>query len=616
MTGYTWTVSAGGTITAGTGTNAITVTWSTAGAHTVSVNYINGNSCTAASATSHNVTVNPLPVPTVTGPASVCVNSTGNVYTTETGMTGYTWTVSAGGTITAGAGTNAITVTWSTAGAHTVSVNYTNGNSCTAASATSYSVTVNPLPVPTIAGSASPNTGSPETYTTEAGMTGYTWTVSAGGTITAGTGTNTITVTWTTPGAQSVSVNYLNPNGCSAASATIYSLIIYVRYNLLLNSGWNWFSVNTTISNMTIGNVLTNVTSNGDFIKDQVSSATYYTGTGWFGTLTTISPVRLYKIRVQNSCNISYSGTPVDVIATGIILVTGWNWIGYLPQSAMPIASALSSLSFSNLDYIKSQTKSSTYYSGTGWFGTLTQLLPGEGYMMKLANPATLRYPGSKKGVMISGESDESYINAADYEFNGTVTASVYLDSIIAGSENDKLFAYVNGQLRGAASGNYFAPVGTYLFPLMVHSNAEEGEIVGFKYYNAETNKLYPCKETIVFSKDMIVADAYKSFKLNAGTVKAENIQGEETGGLRLKTYPNPFDQFLNIEYAIAEGSRIRLAVYDPYGKLIKVLVDGEQKADSYLVRWDSSMNSEGMYIIKLQAGLKQVIRKVILVKK
>jgi acetyl esterase/lipase len=233
MTGYAWTVSAGGTITAGgTATsNTVTVTWTAAGAQTVSVNYTNASGCTAAAPVVFNVTVNPLPVPTLAGPTPVCVNSTGNVYTTQAGMTGYVWTVSAGGTITAGgtATSNTVTVTWTAAGAQTVSVNYTNASGCTAAAPVVFNVTVNPLPVPTITGPASPcihSTGN--IYTTEAGMTGYVWTVSAGGTITAGgtSTSNTVTVTWNTAGAQTVSVNYTNANGCTAAAPVVFNVIV------------------------------------------------------------------------------------------------------------------------------------------------------------------------------------------------------------------------------------------------------------------------------------------------------------------------------------------------------------------------------------------------------
>jgi hypothetical protein len=95
------------------------------------------------------VTVNPLPVPTISGPSPICVETTTNVYTTESGMSGYTWVISAGGEITSVTGTNTITVKWNTAGAQTVSVNYINGNGCTGATATVKNVTVNPLPVTT-----------------------------------------------------------------------------------------------------------------------------------------------------------------------------------------------------------------------------------------------------------------------------------------------------------------------------------------------------------------------------------------------------------------------------------------------------------------------------------
>jgi hypothetical protein len=230
MTGYTWTVSAGGTITAGAGTNVITVTWNTVGAQNVTVNYTNANLCTAVTPASYAVTVNALPVPTITGPASVCVNTTGSVYSTQAGMTGYAWTVSAGGTITAGATTNTITVTWSTVGAKTVTVNYTNGSGCTAVTPASYAVTINALPVPTITGTNSVCTGTTGVvYTTQTGMTGYVWTISAGGTITAGAGTNAITVTWNTAGAQNVAVNYVNGSGCTAAAPVSYPVTVNAR---------------------------------------------------------------------------------------------------------------------------------------------------------------------------------------------------------------------------------------------------------------------------------------------------------------------------------------------------------------------------------------------------
>ncbi|MCH8231990.1 MAG: gliding motility-associated C-terminal domain-containing protein [Bacteroidetes bacterium] len=233
QTNYIWAVSAGGTITAGGGAtdNTATVTWNTAGAQTVTVNYTDASNCSATSPTVYNVTVNNLPTPTITGPVNPCIGSTGNLYSTEAGQANYVWTVSAGGVVTSGGGAtdNTVTVTWNTAGAQTVSVNYTDSNLCTAVIPTIYNVTVQNLPVPTISGPSQACLGlTGNIYSTEGGQTNYLWTVSAGGTITSGGGAtdNTVTVTWTVTGAQTVSVNYEDANGCTATSPTVYNVTV------------------------------------------------------------------------------------------------------------------------------------------------------------------------------------------------------------------------------------------------------------------------------------------------------------------------------------------------------------------------------------------------------
>jgi large repetitive protein len=223
MTNYVWNVSAGGSITGGgIGTsNTVTITWISTGAKTVSVNYNNANGCAAISPTVYNVTVNALPVPTVSGPNPSCTNVPGIVYSTQAGMSNYIWSISAGGVITAGLGTNSITVTWNATGAQNVSVNYTNAGGCTATAPVVYPVTVNSTTVPTITGSTvlCANSGY-YNYATESGMTAYNWSISSGGVINYGSGTNVITVSWIVSGPQWVRVNYINPAGCTVANPT------------------------------------------------------------------------------------------------------------------------------------------------------------------------------------------------------------------------------------------------------------------------------------------------------------------------------------------------------------------------------------------------------------
>jgi uncharacterized protein YjdB len=226
-------------------------------------------------------TFNTVPVPTISGPTPVCLNSTGNVYTTESGMTGYIWAVT-GGSITAGgsATDNTVTVTWTSAGTESVSVNYTDVNGCTAASPTVYDVVVNPLPGPTISGPTPVclnSTGN--VYITESGMAGYSWTVT-GGTITSGglSTDNTVTVTWITVGAESVSVNYTDINGCTAGLPTVYPVTVLPDAAVTSVTGTTPLCIGATATYTANGVVLGGGT--GTWSSDDITVATVDPVTG------------------------------------------------------------------------------------------------------------------------------------------------------------------------------------------------------------------------------------------------------------------------------------------------------------------------------------------------
>jgi hypothetical protein len=203
VTTYNWTVPPGAIITGGANTNSITVSYP-AGSSSGNVSVYGSSICGNGTASPNlAVTVNPLPVPTITGAASLCVNSGYYTYTTEAGMTAYTWTVSSGGIINNGSGTYQVTVSWVTAGAQTISVIYTTPAGCSAASPTVKNITVNPLPGPagTITGIPSVCAGTSGFHYSVAPIpnaTTYVWNLPAGATITSGYGTNDIVVSYST----------------------------------------------------------------------------------------------------------------------------------------------------------------------------------------------------------------------------------------------------------------------------------------------------------------------------------------------------------------------------------------------------------------------------------
>ena len=237
-----------------------------------------GSGCTGDTTTS-TVLVHPLPVPVITGATSICVGSTGVIYATQPGMTNYQWTVSAGGTITAGgtANSSSVTITWNTPGAQSVSVNYHDGNGCIAAAPTVYPVTVNPLPgVPGIITGTSVlcqgSTGIAYSIVAVTNATSYNWVLLP---VTAGTisgSTISITINWsaaftgsatlTVQGVNSCGVGNLspalsilvNPNPivsyivCTDSITTPTAGIINLREGIPLGGTWSGIGVNPATS--------------------------------------------------------------------------------------------------------------------------------------------------------------------------------------------------------------------------------------------------------------------------------------------------------------------------------------------------------------------------------
>ena len=217
-TGLLWYTTA----TGGTGSStAPTPSTATVGSTSYWVSQTNASNCEGPRA-AIVVTVNALPLaPTITTPLAYCQNATA-VPLTATG-TGLLWYTSA----TGGTGSStAPTPSTATVGSTSYWVSQTNASNCEGPRA-EIVVTVNALPVPTITGTTPVcATTKDVVYTTETGMSNYVWTISAGGTITSGGTTDTVTVTWNTAGSQTISVNYQNANGCDAGTPTSKTITV------------------------------------------------------------------------------------------------------------------------------------------------------------------------------------------------------------------------------------------------------------------------------------------------------------------------------------------------------------------------------------------------------
>ncbi|MEO8513396.1 MAG: SBBP repeat-containing protein [Ignavibacteria bacterium] len=83
------------------------------------------------------------------------------------------------------------------------------------------------------------------------------------------------------------------------------------------------------------------------------------------------------------------------------------------------------------------------------------------------------------------------------------------------------------------------------------------------------------------------------------------------------QNYPNPFNPTTNIRIDIPSGEsrQTKLIVYDVLGKVVTTLVNENLKPGSYLVSWNGSGYSSGIFFYKIIAGDISKTNRMILVK-
>ncbi len=201
-----------------------------------------------------------------------------------------------------------------------------------------------------------------------------------------------------------------------------------------------------------------------------------------------------------------------------------------------------------------------------------------------------------------------------NFEFNGSVTASAVRDRISVSEKNDLLMVYVDEELRGLSQALYFDPTGSWAFSLMAYSNLAEGEEFSFHYYDASEDSQYDCHETLLFSQDMIVGNAFEPFLLNLG--QAVGIQPFTPGEMiTLDIKPNPFTGLLNVSYTVPVQERVRLEVLDMTGRKVHILEERMVDPGTYSLTWNAEAMEDGTYLLRMITGHSTLVQKAILIK-
>ena len=99
-----------------------------------------------------------------------------------------------------------------------------------------------------------------------------------------------------------------------------------------------------------------------------------------------------YKLKAVNVSTLTVGCTAVDPSATPISLSIGWNMIAYLRTTNMNITTALNGIVGDVL--LVKDVNGNTYIPNFG-INNIGSMKPGQGYKVKMSNPAVLTYPAN-----------------------------------------------------------------------------------------------------------------------------------------------------------------------------------------------------------------------------
>jgi len=81
------------------------------------------------------------------------------------------------------------------------------------------------------------------------------------------------------------------------------------------------------------------------------------------------------------------------------------------------------------------------------------------------------------------------------------------------------------------------------------------------------------------------------------------------------QNYPNPFNPSTNIKFSIPQAGNVKMVVFDVLGREVTTLVNEFRQAGNYVVDFNASLLSSGVYFYRIDAGNFTETKKMLLVK-
>ena len=580
---------------------------------------------------STTITVNPTPSATTGSATAICKGDSVQIGGSSTSGNTYSWTSNPPGFTSTS--NNPIVKPSST-------TNYKLTETITATGCSksdSVKITVNPLPAPSLGKAVAVCANSSATYsTTKNSGSSYNWSIT-GGSITSGSGTNSVKVTWGSTGTGYIQVVETNGSGCK--DSTIDTITINPLPAAAAGSS-------ATICNGSTA-IIGSTAVSGDTYK-WISKPSGYTSTT---STDTISPSvsRVYYLTETVSATGCSNSDSITITVN---------------PSPKPSAGTASKICLGDSVKIGMTANAGNTYSWTS---------NPSGFASTASNPivrptATTMYYITETNSSSCSKTDSVLITLnpspiTSFDFDGTCLGqtTILSDSTKISGSSISAWAWDFGDGFKNKSQNpkhSYAKTGTYTVHLVttaadgckdsatsvltvypaidpkftwantggrnIQFTPNDSTAASYNWDFGDGSIANSIKPLYTYGADgkynvvLIVSNGKGCSAKDSDSVlvKLTGINEVTADNFKCIVYPNPFKEQVILDYDLAKSSHIKITVYAMDGREISTLTDTKQDAGNYKIRFAPTDNiTQGIYILKMQIDDRIITKQLLRVK-
>ena len=388
---------------------------------------------------------------------------------------------------------------------------------------------------------------------------------------------------------------------------------------VVLRSGWNLISFTVMPEDTQIQSILAPILSNTvivtSFDQSWGGARTFDPALPGYSDLQTMDPEHGYWIKLTSPDTLVVTGRRFHS-SSPIGLKAGWNLVSYLPEPTESVDVALSSI-VGNIYVVDGFDSVAMTYRPGSPYNDLYVMKNGLGYWIKTYFADSLYYEGFE-GSKVLGENGDfalmggpkdgvmptpywtdyfgtAFLNGAAVHVGDTITAydpdGVLCGEFVVRTEGEYGFMHVYGD-------DPTTP------------NVDEGAVAG------DSVRFYINGHYVATATDSLAwTGSRDAFEFPLGTTGVHEGHGTVKVFRFAPISPNPVIGSMNISFSLPAKMKVKVALYDVSGKMVKTIAASEFEAGRHSLRVPLDALHAGMYFVRLEAGKFTKTRKVIVLR-